>query len=262
MNTAITPGLDPTPHSGSVPVGNRLQGRRIVVTGAAAGIGRAVAATFAGQGASLALFDRDGAGLTQTAAGLGGEQQAPAFAVDITDEEQVAQAVASAGAALGGVDGLVHCAGIMFRGRLAEVPVQQWRRVLEVNLTGTYVVSRACAPWLSRTPGSTIVTMASGQGLLPNSPGYTAYAASKGGVIALTRALAAELAPIVRVNSVSPGMVDTAMADGFRDHTGAYALGRLATPGEIAAVILFLTSSESSYVTGATLAADGGRTFH
>jgi NAD(P)-dependent dehydrogenase (short-subunit alcohol dehydrogenase family) len=123
-------------------------------------------------------------------------------------------------------------------------------------------VTRACLPWLRQAPGSTVVNMASGQGLLPNSPGYTAYAASKGGVVALTRALAAELAPGVRVNSVCPGMVDTAMADGHRDNAVHYALKRLADPSEIAQVVLFLTSGESSYVTGAALAADGGRTFH
>ncbi|TDU01715.1 NAD(P)-dependent dehydrogenase (short-subunit alcohol dehydrogenase family) [Streptomyces sp. 846.5] len=236
----------------------RLDRRRIVITGAAAGIGRAVAHLFAHEGAALALFDRDADGLTLTAAETG----STALPLDITDEEGVASAVEEAAAALGGIDGLVNCAGIMYRGMVADVPVEQWRRVLDINLTGTYLVSRACLPWLREEAGSTIVNMASGQGLLPNSPGYTAYATSKGGIITLTRALAAELAPRVRVNSVCPGMVDTAMADGHHDNAVHYALKRLATPKEIAQVILFLTGGDSSYVTGAALAADGGRTFH
>ncbi|MFE0332484.1 SDR family NAD(P)-dependent oxidoreductase [Streptomyces sp. NPDC058960] len=254
MNTAT----DSSAAARQNPSAGRLERRRIVVTGAAAGIGRAVAHLFAREGAALALFDRDADGLAVTAAKTG----STALALDITDEEGVASAAQEAASALGGIDGLVNCAGIMYRGMMADVPVDQWRRVLDINLTGTYTVSRACLPWLQHETGSTIVNMASGQGLLPNSPGYTAYAASKGGIITLTRALAAELAPRVRVNSVCPGMVDTAMADGYRDNAVHYALKRLATPEEIAQVILFLTSGESSYVTGAALAADGGRTFH
>jgi NAD(P)-dependent dehydrogenase (short-subunit alcohol dehydrogenase family) len=236
----------------------RLERRRIVVTGAAAGIGRAVAHLFAREGAALALFDRDADGLAVTAAETG----SAAFPLDITDEESVTSATDGAASALEGIDGLVNCAGIMHRGLMSDVPVEQWRRVLDINLTGTYMVSRACLPLLQQGTGSTIVNLASGQGLLPNSPGYTAYAASKGGIITLTRALAAELAPQVRVNSVCPGMVDTAMADGYRENAVHYALQRLATPDEIAQVILFLTSGDSSYVTGTALAADGGRTFH
>jgi NAD(P)-dependent dehydrogenase (short-subunit alcohol dehydrogenase family) len=236
----------------------RLERRRILVTGAAAGIGRAVAHLFAREGAALALLDRDADGLAITAAETG----STALPLDITDDEGVASAADRAASALGGIDGVVNCAGIMHRGMVADVSVEQWRRVLDVNLTGTYLVSRACLPWLQQAAGSTIVNLASGQGLLPNAPGYSAYAASKGGVVTLTRALAAELAPRVRVNSVCPGMVDTAMADGHRDNAVHYALKRLGTPEEIASVILFLTSDESSYVTGAALAADGGRTFH
>lgn len=240
------------------PSPGRLAGRRIVITGAAAGIGRATAQLFAEHGAALALLDRDKDRLSATAA----ELAASAHAVEITSEDEVTEAMQDAAAILGGVDGLVNCAGIMFRGRAGDVPADQWRHVLEVNLTGTYIVTRAALPWLEQQDGATVVNMASGQGLLPNSPGYTAYAASKGGIITLTRALAAELAPRVRVNSVSPGMVDTAMADGVRHNVDAYALRRLGQPEEIARVILFLTSAESSYVTGAALAADGGRTFH
>jgi NAD(P)-dependent dehydrogenase (short-subunit alcohol dehydrogenase family) len=106
------------------------------------------------------------------------------------------------------------------------------------------------------------VNIASAQGLLPNAPNLTAYAASKGGVVNFSRSLAAELAPAIRVNAVCPGMVDTPMADGHRANVQNYALKRIAQPEEIARSILFLTSRESSYVTGVAFAMDGGRSFH
>jgi NAD(P)-dependent dehydrogenase (short-subunit alcohol dehydrogenase family) len=115
---------------------------------------------------------------------------------------------------------------------------------------------------LKTSASSTIVNVGSGQSLLPNSADRTAYSASKGGVLNLTRALAAELAPAIRANTVCPGLVDTPMASGVQGNVGNYALGRMARPEEIAEAILFLTSHESSYVTGAALAVDGGRSFH
>jgi NAD(P)-dependent dehydrogenase (short-subunit alcohol dehydrogenase family) len=204
------------------------------------------------------MLDRDGARLATAAADAGGQ----ALEVDITDEEAVAVAIARGADAIGGLDGVVNAAGIMMRGSVAEVPASVWRRSLDVNLTGTYIVVRSCLPWLRKEAGATIVNIGSAQGLLPNAPNFTAYAASKGGVVNLSRALAAELAPDIRVNCVCPGMVDTPMADGYRANVGNYALKRLADPLEIARAILFLTSRDSSYVTGAVLAADGGRSFH
>ncbi|MEU4895103.1 SDR family oxidoreductase [Streptomyces sp. NPDC044780] len=236
----------------------RLRGRRIAVTGAASGIGRATAHLFAQEGASLVLLDRDPAGLKKITQETGGS----GFEVDITAEDDVAAAAQRAAAELGGIDGVVNAAGIMFRGRAADVPAADWRRVLDVNLTGTYVVTRSFLPWLTQGSAASVVNIASAQGLLPNAPGYTAYAASKGGIIALTKALAAELAPQVRINCIAPGMVDTAMADGHRDGASNYALKRIADPSEIAAGLLFLTSAEASYVTGSVLGVDGGRAFH
>jgi NAD(P)-dependent dehydrogenase (short-subunit alcohol dehydrogenase family) len=236
----------------------RLRGRKIVITGAASGIGQAAALLFAAEGARLALFDMDEEGALRTAQETGGL----AFRADVTDEASLEQATTQAAQALGGIDGVVNAAGIMPTGRMADTPAALWRKVLEVNLTGTWLVSRACLPWLQKEPGSTIVNIASGAGLLPNAPGITAYAASKGGVVNLTRAMAAELAPDIRVTCVCPGMVDTPMANGFRSNVGNYALKRIAHPQEIAMVLMFLSSADSSYVTGAILAADGGRTFH
>jgi NAD(P)-dependent dehydrogenase (short-subunit alcohol dehydrogenase family) len=236
----------------------RLQGRRILITGAASGIGRATAELFAAEGAALTLLDRDAQALQAVAQQTGGQ----ACEADVTDEDSVASAVARGAAAMGGIDGVVNAAGVMLRGSVLEVTVAEWRRVLEINLTGGYTVVRCCLPWLQQAPAATIVNLGSGQALLPNAPDRTAYSASKGGVLNLTRALAAELAPAIRANTVCPGLVDTPMADGVRANVGNYALKRLAQPEEIARAILFLTSSESSYVTGAALAVDGGRSFH
>jgi len=150
----------------------------------------------------------------------------------------------------------------VIHGSVLTVGVAAWQRVIDVNLTGTYIVVRCCLPWLLKAPGATIVNIASGQGLLPNTPNMTAYAASKGGVVNLTRALAAELAPTIRVNSICPGMVDTPMTAGLPREVNRYAMQRIAQPLEIAQAVLFFTAPESSFVTGAALAVDGGRTFH
>ncbi|KQP23417.1 SDR family NAD(P)-dependent oxidoreductase [Pseudorhodoferax sp. Leaf267] len=241
-----------------VKVPGRLAGRKLVVTGAASGIGKATARLLAQEGARLALLDLDAAGVQRTAAETGG----CGLVVDISDEGGVDQAIDAAAAFLGGIDGVVNAAGIMTIGPVGETPVGVWRKTLEVNLTGTYMVTRSCLRFMAAESAGSVVNIASAAGLLPNAPGLTAYAASKGGVVNLTRALAAELAPKIRANCVCPGMVDTPMADGFRANVGNYALKRVADPLEIARVVLFLTSAESSYVTGATLAADGGRSYH
>jgi NAD(P)-dependent dehydrogenase (short-subunit alcohol dehydrogenase family) len=237
---------------------NRLQGRRILITGAASGIGQRTAELFAAEGAALTLLDCDRKRLASVTRETGGT----AVEADVTQEPSVTHAVEQGASAMGGIDGVVNAAGIVIHGSVLDVGLADWKLVLDVNLTGTYIVVRCCLPWLAKAPFATIVNIASGQGLLPNNPGMTAYAASKGGVVNLTRALAAELAPSIRVNSVCPGMVDTPMTAGLERDLDRYSLGRIAEPLEIAQAILFLTSTESSFVTGAALAIDGGRTFH
>ncbi len=237
---------------------NRLAGRRIIVTGAASGIGKATAELFAAEGAIVACLDRDIEAANAVAESVGGF----AFRVDISDEADVATTMSSIERKLEGADGLVNAAGIMATGSLLDMPVALWRKIVDVNLVGTYLVTRGSVPLLRRSEGSTVVNIASAQGLLPNAPNHTAYAASKGGVVNLSRALAAELSPQIRVNTVCPGMVDTPMAVGNGGNAANYAMKRVARADEIANAILFLTSHDSSYVTGATLAVDGGRSFH
>lgn len=245
----------------------RLEGRRIVVTGAASGIGAAVARLAAAEGAKVACFDRDGEGAAALAASLpiaGHSEQ-----VDVTDPDGLKRALESAAKALGGIDGLVNSAGVVALGPITEMTIDTWRKVIDVNLTGTFLVSQAAVPHLRATSNASIVNIASAQALMPIA-GSSAYAASKGGVQSLSKALAAELAPDIRVNCICPGLIDTPMNAGLKKAPedgppvplDRYALKRWGKPEEIAASIVYLLSNDASYVTGATLAVDGGRTFH
>lgn len=238
----------------------RLAGRKILITGGASGIGKATAALFRDEGAQVAILDRPGS----TAEGT-------FVPVDVADPASVQQAVRAAQSALGGLDGVVNAAGIFSAAGLADTSPDLFSQTLAVNLMGTFLVIQAAAPLLLAAGAATIVNIGSGVGITPTGPGSTAYVASKGGVIAMSKALAMELAPTVRVNVVCPGAVETPMTQSFLRNasgqvdpaiTGRYALRRAASPEEIAAGILFLTSAESSFVTGVTLPVDGGRTFH
>jgi NAD(P)-dependent dehydrogenase (short-subunit alcohol dehydrogenase family) len=245
----------------------QLAGRRILITGAASGIGRATAIRFAAEGASVAVLDRSSEAASAVAASIGGI----AVAVDVADPASVEQAVTRAAADLGGLDGVVNAAGIFAPAGLADTTPELFAHTLAVNLTGTFLVVRASERYLRAASGASIVNIGSGVGITPTGPGIVAYVASKGGVIAMTKALAQELAPAIRVNVVCPGAVETAMTAGtLRNAAGEvepqiasrYALKRPAAPEEIAAAILFLTSAESSFVTGIAMPVDGGRTFH
>ena len=245
---------------------SRLAGRRVLITGGAAGIGRASALRCIAEGASVALLDLHADQLAATAAELG----CSGHAVDVTDEERVADAVAAAAGRMGGIDGIVNAAGIMLRGSIGDVDGATWRRVIDVNLTGPYLVIRAAMSHLSAAQGASIVNIASGQALLPNSPDRAAYSASKGGVRLMTKSIALEVGKDnIRCNSVHPGVIWTNMQAGARESGGKEAgqamtahfpITRLGEPEDIANCILYLASDESSYVTGAEFTVDGGMT--
>lgn len=229
----------------------RLDGRVAVVTGAASGIGRAIAMRLAADGATVVGLDRVAVPGTEVRA------------CDVTDEAAVAAALAD----LERIDVLVPCAGIGLEAGLLETSLEDFNRVLGVNLTGVFLCAKHAVP---RMPaGSSIVLVASMSGVVATD-GEPAYCASKAGAIGLARALAVDLAGDgIRVNAVCPGVVDTPMLDelweergaGFRaELEAAHPLGRLGTPAEIANVVTFLASPESSFVTGAVWAADGGYT--
>lgn len=245
-----------------------LSGRRILITGAGSGIGRATAETFAAEGATIAALDINLAAAEQVTANIHGF----AIGVDVTDEDSVLNAVARAAQAMGGIDGVVNAAGITELGPVEQTSFASWRRVLAVNLDGPFLVCRAAIPWLLKAKSATIVNIASASALQPFAGG-AAYAASKSGLLNFTRVLAKELAPGIRANTVCPGLVDTPMIDAIEAKASRdpmvssfpqsmYALQRKATPVEIAAAILFLTSTESSFMTGSTLVVDGGRTYY
>lgn len=244
-----------------------MKDRRILVTGAGSGIGAAVARRLARLGARVACLDRDGAAATALAETL--QADAIAIAADVSDEVAVARALAEADENLGGIDGVVNSAGIVSVKPVTELSLDAWRAVIDVNLTGTFIVSQAAIPYLRKATNPAIVNISSAQALSPVA-GTSAYAASKGGVLSLTRALAAELGPQIRVNCICPGLIDTPMNESLKTKADdgppvpldRYALRRWGDPDEVAATIVFLLSSAASYMTGATMAVDGGRTYH
>jgi NAD(P)-dependent dehydrogenase (short-subunit alcohol dehydrogenase family) len=245
----------------------KLAGRRILITGAASGIGRATAELFAREGAALALLDRRDDLLRSAAQATAGT----AMLADLADEAQLLAAVAKAAQAMGGIDGIVNSAGIAGSQPLDALDRESWDRFVAINLPAPYLICRAALPHLQVTGNATIVNIASGQALLPNAPGIAAYAATKAGLVAFTKALGAELAPGIRANVIAPGIVDTPMVQGVLGGYASpddapfvqqYAMKRVARPSELAEAILFLSSEASSYVTGTVLAVDGGRTFH
>ncbi len=240
-----------------------LEGRRVLVTGAASGMGRAVAMQLHQAGARLALFDRNADLLKAVAEPIG----ARSWVVDLTDAGQLQAAVDEAAAALGGLDGLVNSAGITGSGRLEDVDHDTWARTIAINLTSVFMMCKAALPHMAATDAGAIVNIASVAALGPVTSS-TAYAASKGGVVAFSKTLAAEVAPRIRVNVVCPGAVDTPMMDDSyfvsrKELIGnRYALKRIGTADELANAIVFLLSSSSSFMTGTTLVVDGGAMYH
>ncbi|MDX6525311.1 MAG: hypothetical protein QOI43_822 [Gaiellales bacterium] len=247
-------------------------GRRFLLTGSASGIGRATAMRLAADGAAIAGIDRDRAGLdavVATVEAAGGRMLA--LEADVSDLAAVERAVASAVAALGGLEGVGNIAGIGdFTGDVTETDPEAWAQVLGVNLNGTYHVSRATIPHL-RARGGSIVNISSQYGLV-GSLASPAYCASKAAVIGLTRAMAIDHAGDgIRVNCVCPGPTDTPMlastagtpelAARERARTLHRTLvGRLTRPEEVAATIAFLLSDDAGSMTGSVVTVDGGWT--
>ena len=234
-----------------------LTGRSVVVTGAAGAIGAAVTGRFAAAGARVTGLDvRPGDGI---------------IGCDIMDEAATAEVLADVSARDGLTD-LVHCAGALSVGDVLAVPTSQLRRVLDINLTGAFIIARAVGPLLGR---GAAMTFLGSQAAAHGAPGWAAYCAAKAGVARLVEALAKELGPSgIRVNAVCPGTVDSPMtrqavdliaagqgadADAVRQrYERENPLGRMATTDEIAGVCLFLSSPLASYINGASIMVDGG----
>ena len=241
-------------------------GKQVVVTGAASGIGQAIAAGFYRAGADVLVADISGERAAE-AAELMTTEQAPGMvrtcAVDVADEKSVSSMMAAAGDR---VDVLVCAAGSFVGGNAEQTSMEDWDRIIAVNLTGSFLCSRAAIPKM-RPGGGAIVLMSSSTGAHDAIPGAVAYVASKGGVTLMTKALAVDHAGEgIRVNAIAPGPTDTPMLRGLMNEVEREAfghslpIGRLGTPEEFVGAALFLAGSSASFLTGAILSVDGGQT--
>jgi NAD(P)-dependent dehydrogenase (short-subunit alcohol dehydrogenase family) len=244
----------------------RLAGTRAFVTGASSGIGAATATLLAEEGAAVALVARRGDELMRVAEGL---PRALPVVCDVSDHAAVLAAVELAEAELGPIDLAVNCAGVLKPASLDELTPEVWAWTIGINLSGSFYVGRELGLRMRARGDGQIINVASDLAFT-GMAGYVDYCASKAGILGLTRGLAAELAPTVRVNAVAPGPVNTPMMDqelaisgdpetALAETIARTPLGRVSTPQEIARSIAFL-ATEATYATGAVLSLDGGTT--
>ena len=247
-----------------------LANKVAIITGAASGIGAGTAEVFAEQGARLVLVDRDGDGLTRVAAGLPlAANDVTIFAGDVAKPETAQGAVRLADETFGGADILFNNAGIMTSGDFREVDEAAWDDVLDINLRGFYLMSRAVIFGMLERGGGAIVNTSSAMALM-TEPGYEAYTTSKAGIIGLTKAMAVSYATQgVRVNAICPGWIDTPMNQRLAEELGGMdnltpiilrqqPNGRMLSTREVGNVVAFLASDLASGMTGAIVTVDGG----
>jgi NAD(P)-dependent dehydrogenase (short-subunit alcohol dehydrogenase family) len=246
----------------------RFQDRVAIVTGAAQGIGRGIAERLSHEGAQVVVADIDRQRGQQTADTLaeGGERSLFVY-TDVTDETAVADLVNETLRIFGRVDILVNNAGGAPRRAFTDLSIADWRGLLDLNLTSIFLCCQQALPHLRKNTGASIVNIASLHAYL-TVQGLSAYAAAKGGVVALTRSMALEFAPAVRVNAIAPGVIETEAwfksvedVEAARQHRLKFhPLGRLGQPADIAAGVAFLAGEDAAFITGVTLSVDGGLT--
>ena len=246
--------------------GGELAGRVALITGAAQGMGRAVAERLAAEGAVLVLADLRAEGLQTLEKSLrAGGVEAKTRALDIADEHQVGAWISDVVRDLGHLDILVNAAGILEPTQFDAMTVAEWDRIVNVNLRGTFLTMHAVYPHMKRQGRGSIVNFSSTAGLTVSTLGGAHYTASKHAVIGLTKAVAKEGGPFgVRVNAVCPGLIDTEMVratiapEAIRRYEAAFPIHRLGTPAEVAELVLFLGSDRSAYITGTAMNISGG----
>lgn len=243
-----------------------LSGQVALVTGAARGIGRAIAETLAGAGAKIACIDVNAQTLAETVTAIqsaGGE--AEAFPCDVTDSKRVGEVVEEVVAKWGTLNILVNNAGITRDNMFLRMRDDQWDQVIAINLRGTFLFTRAAAKPMLKAKRGRIVNIASVSGLMGN-PGQANYSASKAGVIGLTRTIAREIASRgITVNAVAPGFIQTDMTAALGEEIIAQVkkeipLGRMGCPQDVADAVLYLASDAAGFITGQVLTVDGGLT--
>jgi NAD(P)-dependent dehydrogenase (short-subunit alcohol dehydrogenase family) len=242
-----------------------LDGHRAFVTGGGSGIGRATCRRMAAEGARVAVVDIDGASAEAVATEIDGV----AFTADVTDYDALAGAADAAAQRLGGLSIVFNNAGTSNLSRIHEWSLDEWNRLVAINLTGVFHGFRACVPHLLANGDGRIVSTASISGTRP-AAGEAPYSASKAAVAALTANAALEYGPTIRVNAISPGMIRTALTaplfEYFPDLEKRYAddapVGRVGEPEDIADVVVFLCSDLSRFITGQNIVIDGGLTLH
>ena len=240
--------------------GQRLAGRRIVVTGAASGMGEGVADLFAAKGATLTLFDIDEQRLRAVAARTGQRH----LRCDVSAEADVIAAIDEATRMMGGLDGLVNVAGVLVGRPVADTGWADFQRLVGVNLGGPFLTCRAALPHLAAASAATIVNVSSLSGVR-SQPRMAVYSATKAGLVAFTEALSGELPRNIRANALCPGVIRTPMTEFMFEAPGAaeqvadtIRVGRLGTAEDVARACLYLSSAESAFVSGATLTISGG----
>lgn len=244
----------------------RFANKVVIVTGGASGIGEAAVRRFAAEGASVVIADIRPDALERIAGDLGREKH-HTVEVDMLDPAAIDRMIDETVDRFGRIDTLVNNAGMGSFGRVTEIDLDHWRQVMGIDVEAVFWASRQAIPHLSRVGGS-IVNVASASGMAADY-GFAAYNAAKAAVINLTRAMAIDHAPEIRVNAVSPGLTATPLATGLTGNPvimAAYepvlAMKRPAEPSEIAGAIAFLASDDASYVNGHNLVVDGGMTAH